>query len=65
MFNPSPNISFNTFIKVYDNALTDEFCRKVCLKMDNDNRKKIGVFGKDKKSDPNYKKNIILFFPVF
>ena len=60
MFNPSPNISFNTFIKVYDNALTDEFCRKVCLKMDNDNRKKLGVFGKDKKSDPNYKNSLDL-----
>ena len=55
MFNPNPNISFNTFIKVYDNTLTEEFCRKVCLKMDNDNRKKLGVFGKDRKSDPKHK----------
>ena len=60
MFNPNPNISFSTFIKVYDNALTDEFCRDVCRKMDSDDRKKLGVFGKDKKSDPNFKSSLDL-----
>jgi len=54
------DISFNTFIKVYDNALTDEFCRDVCRKMDSDDRKKLGVFGKDKKSDPNFKTSLDL-----
>ena len=58
MFNP--NISFSTFIKVYDNVLTDEFCRDVCRKMDSDDRKELGVFGKDKKTDPNFKSSFDL-----
>ena len=58
MFNP--NISFSTFIKVYDNVLTEEFCKSVCQKLDRDPRKKLGVFGKDKKSDPNFKSSLDL-----
>ena len=58
MFNP--NISFNTFIKVYDNTLTDEFCRDVCRKMDSDDRKELGVFGRNKKTDPNFKSSLDL-----
>ena len=54
------DISFNTFIKVYDNTLTDEFCKEVCRKMDNDDRKALGVFGKYKKSDPNFKSSFDL-----
>ena len=56
----NPNISFNTFIKVYDNTLTDEFCRDVCLKMDSDDRKELGVFGRNKKTDPNFKSSFDL-----
>ena len=64
MFNP--NISFNTFIKVYDNVLTEEFCRDVCQKLDRDPRKKLGVFGPSLKSDPNFKSSLdlkISWFP--
>ena len=60
MFKSNSNISFSTFIKVYDNALTEEFCRKVCLKMDNDNRKKLGVFGRDQKVNPKHKTSLDL-----
>ena len=58
MFNP--NISFNTFIKVYDNVLTEEFCRDVCQKLDRDPRKKLGVFGPTLKSDPDFKSSLDL-----
>ena len=60
MFKSNPNISFNSFIKVYDNTLTDEFCRDVCLKMDSDDRKELGVFGRNKKTDPNFKSSFDL-----
>ena len=56
----NPNISFSTFIKVYDNTLTDEFCRDVCRKMDSDDRKELGVFGRNKKTDPNFKSSFDL-----
>ena len=54
------DVSFNTFVKVYDNVLTEKFCRNVCRKMDSDDRKKLGVFGKYKKSDPNFKSSFDL-----
>ena len=58
MFNP--NISFSTFIKVYDNTLTEQFCKNVCEKLDNDGRKKLGVFNKYKETDPNFKTSLDL-----
>ena len=58
MFNS--NISFNTFIKVYDNTLTEQFCKNVCEKLDNDGRKKLGVFNKYKETDPNFKTSLDL-----
>lgn len=58
MFNS--NISFSTFIRVYDNVLTEEFCRDVCRKMDSEDRKKLGVFGPYMKSDPNFKSSLDL-----
>ena len=58
MFNS--NISFNTFIKVYDNTLTEQFCKNVCEKLDNDDRKKLGVFNKYKETDPNFKTSLDL-----
>jgi len=58
MFNP--NISFSTFIKVYDNTLTEQFCKNVCEKLDNDDRKKLGVFNKYKETDPNFKTSLDL-----
>ena len=58
MFNP--NISFSTFIKVYDNTLTEQFCKEVCEKLDNDDRKKLGVFNRDKETDPNFKTSLDL-----
>ena len=54
------DISFNTFIKVYDNVLTEEFCRDVCQKLDRDPRKKLGVFGPTLKSDPDFKSSLDL-----
>ena len=62
----NPNISFSTFIKVYDNVLTEEFCRDVCQKLDRDPRKKLGVFGPTLKSDPDFKSSLdlkISWFP--
>ena len=38
-------IKLGDFIKVYDDTLTDSFCKSVCVKMENDNRKKIGSNG--------------------
>tara|TARA_Y100001973_G_scaffold89845_1_gene136670 strand:- start:128 stop:775 length:648 start_codon:yes stop_codon:yes gene_type:complete len=58
MFNP--NISFSTFIKVYDNTLTEQFCKNVCEKLDNDDRKKLGVFNKYKETDSNFKTSLDL-----
>ena len=58
MFNP--NISFSTFIKVYDNTLTEQFCKEVCEKLDNDDRKKLGVFNRNKETDPNFKTSLDL-----
>ena len=58
MFNP--NISFSTFIKVYDNTLTEQFCKNVCEKLDNDDRKKLGVFNRNKETDPNFKTSLDL-----
>ena len=58
MFNS--NISFNTFIKLYDNTLTEQFCKNVCEKLDNDGRKKLGVFNKYKETDPNFKTSLDL-----
>ena len=54
------DISLNTFIKVYDNVLTEEFCRDVCQKLDRDPRKKLGVFGPTLKSDPDFKSSLDL-----
>ena len=54
------NISFNSFIKVYDNTLTEQFCKNVCEKLDNDDRKKLGVFNKYKETDPNFKTSLDL-----
>ena len=54
------DISFNTFIKVYDNTLTEQFCKNVCEKLDNDGRKKLGVFNKYKETDPNFKTSLDL-----
>ncbi len=61
-FKSNPNISFNSFIKVYDNVLTEKFCREVCQKMDNDDRKKLGVYknGYEEKTDINYKNSLDL-----
>ena len=58
----NPNISLNSFIKTYDNVLTGQFCREVCQKMDNDNRKKLGVFkkGYEEKTDPSFKNSLDL-----
>ena len=56
----NPNISFSTFIKVYDNVLTEEFCKSVCQKLDRDPRKKLGVFGPTLKSDPDFKSSLDL-----
>merc|ERR1712093_938645 len=50
----TPNF-FLLSLSIFRHTLTEEFCREVCLKMDNDNRKKLGVFGKDRKSDPKHK----------
>ena len=54
------NISFSSFIKVYDNTLTEEFCKSVCQKLDNDDRKKLGVFTRKKKTDLSFKTSLDL-----
>ena len=59
MFNS--NISFSSFIKVYDNTLTEEFCKSVCQKLDRDPRKKLGVFGRDRETDVNFKSSLDLY----
>ena len=38
-------IKLSDFIKTYDNALSDEFCKNVCKKFDNDKRISQGVTG--------------------
>ena len=42
-------IKLGDFIKVYDNTLTDSFCKSVCVKMEEDDGKKLGVMDRDKK----------------
>ena len=39
------NLTLSTFIKTYDNALTEEFCQKVCDKFDKDDRLTPGRLG--------------------
>ena len=39
------NLTLSTFIKTYDNALTEEFCQKVCDKFDKDERLTPGRLG--------------------
>ena len=65
MFEPNSNISFNSFIKVYDNTLTEQFCKSVCQKLDEDSRKKLGVFGGSDKSDPDIKSSLDLKISKF
>ena len=39
------NLTLSTFIKTYDNALSEEFCQKVCDKFDKDDRLTPGRLG--------------------
>tara|TARA_B100000131_G_C17906757_1_gene528715 strand:- start:61 stop:708 length:648 start_codon:yes stop_codon:yes gene_type:complete len=53
-------INLGDFIKVYDNTLTDSFCKSVCVKMEDDDRKKLGVMDRDKKVDITRKTSLDL-----
>ena len=56
------NLTLSTFIKTYDNALTEEFCQKVCDKFDKDDRLTPGRLGNVPRVDKRTKDTTALGF---
>tara|TARA_B100001996_G_C18587451_1_gene564725 strand:+ start:509 stop:1120 length:612 start_codon:yes stop_codon:yes gene_type:complete len=55
-----PDINFDSFMKIHDNALTPDFCKHVCDRIESDTRKSLGVMGREKKKDITKKTSLDL-----